>query len=303
MQTGPVATPRHCVWRDPRHACSKGASVRLSVERVRSGLEPSKTAKVAYRHHHAGAVPPHHRTSHAGDALDHRRIHPRSPPSGLLRLSNKVIVGAPETTCAPISYHLSSSLTRSLVWALSSKGKVWHSKWNCRRIGCTPEAVRPRGAPRVGGVGSHTSHAAVPRRQGLRGPEQRLRTTGPGGRRSIPGDGGARRGYKVERGLPVVEGECKAREFLTRQRLSAPALWSIAILCGQGCTCAEFNGTMAHQAQHGRPPRLSAQTCRPAQSQPGRAEPSRPNLRHFEQAYSSPAVPNLACPARPVTTL
>jgi len=67
-------------------------------------------------------------------------------------------------------------------------------------------------------VGSHTSHAAGPRRQGLRGPGQRLRTTGPGGRRSIPGDGGARRGYKVERGLPVVEGECKAREFLTRQR-------------------------------------------------------------------------------------
>ena len=113
---------------------------------------------------------------------------------------------------------MSSSLTRSSVRALSSKGKVWHSKWNCRRIGCTPAAVRPLGAPRVGRVGSHTSQAAGPRRQGLRGPGQRLRTTGPGGPRSIPVDGGARRGYKVERGSPVEEGDCKARGFLTRQR-------------------------------------------------------------------------------------
>jgi len=78
------------------------------------------------------------------------------------------------------------------------------------------------GALRVGRVGSHTSHAAGPRRRGHRGPEQRLRRTGPRGRRSTSGDGGARTGYKAEKRLAVEEGEWEAGELLTRQRRHHP---------------------------------------------------------------------------------
>ena len=68
----------------------------------------------------------------------------------------------------------------------------------------------------VGPAASRTSHAAGPRRRGLRGPGQRLLKDWAWKPKVDPRRRGARRGYKGEQGVPVVEEEWQARQFLTR---------------------------------------------------------------------------------------